>query len=82
MEVKLFRVSHIVQACARLRIFCIDNREDSAPLILNHDPESFHPNFEAFVPPVQTWLTASARFCVVQEANHAQLASGGLHIPI
>ncbi len=69
---KLFRVSHIVQACAQLHNFCIDNREDSAPLILNRDPESFHPNFEAFVPPVQTLLTARARRCVVREAIHAQ----------
>jgi hypothetical protein len=42
MEVKLFCVSHIVQACTWLHHFCMDNREDSVPLILNHDPESFH----------------------------------------
>jgi len=48
LEVKLFCVSHIVQACSWLHNFCIDNQNDSAPLILNRDPESFHPNFEEF----------------------------------
>jgi hypothetical protein len=82
LEVKLFHGSHIVQACARLHNFCIDNRDDSAPLILNRDPESYHPNFEEFVPEVQTLVTARSRRCAVREAIYAQLASDGVRQPL
>jgi hypothetical protein len=82
LEVKLFRVFHIVQACAQLHNFCIDNRDDSAPLILNRDPESYHPNFEEFVPAVQTLVTARSRRCTVREAIRAQLASDGVRRPL
>jgi hypothetical protein len=54
LEVKLFHVGHIVQACARLHNYCINNRDENIPVIINRDPDSFAPNFEAFYPPVQT----------------------------
>ena len=54
LEVKLFHVGHIVQACARLHNYRINNRDENIPVIINRDPDSFAPNFEAFYPPVQT----------------------------
>jgi hypothetical protein len=81
LEVTLFRVSHIVQACAQLHNF-IDNQDDSAPLILNHYPESYHPNLEEFVPAVQTLVTARSRCCAVREAICARLASDGVRRPL
>jgi hypothetical protein len=68
LEVKLFCVGHIVQACAWLHNYCINNHDENIPVILNHDPDSFAPNFEAFYPPVQTLTTTRARRCAVREA--------------
>jgi hypothetical protein len=45
LEVKLFRVGHIVQACARLHNYCINNRDDNIPVISRRDPETFCPNY-------------------------------------
>jgi hypothetical protein len=47
LEVKLFRIGHIVQACARLHNYCINNWDDNVPIIFDRDPESFAPNWEA-----------------------------------
>ncbi len=76
LEVKLFHVAHIVQVCAQLHNFCIDYRDDSAPLILNRDPESFHWTFEAFAPLVQTLVTARARCCAVSGGNSCTACIG------
>ena len=82
LEAKLFRVGHIVQACAWLHNFCINNREDMVPVILNRDPDTFTPNFEAFYPPEHTLLHARSRRATVREAIRAQLASDGVRRPI
>ncbi len=81
LEVKLFRVGHIVQACARLHNYCINNRDDNIPVISRRDPETFCPNYQAFYPDAQTLLTARARRCAVREAIRSQLASDGCRRP-
>jgi len=37
LEVKLFLVGHIVQACARLHNYCINNHDENIPVIVNHN---------------------------------------------
>ncbi len=81
LEVKLFRVGHIVQACARLHNFCINNRDEKIPIISQQDPDHYSSNFEEFLPPAQTLTTARARRCAVREAIRAQLAADGCRRP-
>jgi hypothetical protein len=45
LEVKLFRIGHIVQVCAWLHNYCIKNWDDNVPIIVNRDPLSFAPKF-------------------------------------
>jgi hypothetical protein len=82
LEVKVFRVGHIVQACAWLHNYCINYHDENIPVIVNHDPDSFASNFEAFYPPVQTLTTTRARRCAVREAIQSQLTSDGCCRPI
>jgi len=75
LEVKLLHVGHVVQACAQLHNYCINNHDDNIPVMVSCAPDTFAPNFEAFYPPLQTLTTTRARRCAVREAIRSQLAS-------
>jgi hypothetical protein len=66
-----------VQACAQLHNYCINNHDDNIPIIFNHNPKTFAPNFEAFYPPVYALIITQASGCASREAIRSQVASDG-----
>jgi hypothetical protein len=77
LEVNLFHVGHIVQACAQLHNYCINNHDDNIPIIFIHNPKPFTSNFEAFYPPVYALIITQASGCASREAIRSQVASDG-----